>query len=994
MVSRSRRLKVEDDDMKLAAYQMSNKKFRVMKSRRSQPVTSLVRPSIVRLVLVLVVTCSATRDGVSAETADAERLFTLKVLPLLKVKCFGCHGNDPDDVRGEYNLLTREGMINGGESEESALVPGSPEDSPLYQAVLWEGYEMPPKENDRLAKQETELIRRWIVAGAPWPDAEKQRAIQQQEWAVRENEDGVIVDTSGGLADDWTYRRYAPEDIWVFQPLSKPNVPSEPAEGETIQQPSSRRGSSFDLHHSLFDVRYAKHPVDRFIDRKLAGAQLADAPQADFRSLIRRATYDLTGLPPSPSDVFQFRQAWQQNPARAWSDSIDRLLSSDHYGERWAQHWLDVVRYADTAGFSNDYERSNAWRYRDYVIRAFNQDKPFNEFVVEQIAGDELRPGDPEALIATGFLRMGPWGTAMIPQEEARQIYLDDLVHNVGQSFLSMPMRCCKCHDHKFDPLPTRDYYRMYAALATTQPAEMKAAFLPAENRHGFDQKRRLTAELLAYAKAERDKVVGKQEAAAKKWYAEHNLPYKDEEARKKDPEDMKPPRHVGLSPEEKGIKKVREQDVWIWERRLERYQPIAQAVYNGQDENKNGRKLRQPKEIDQKWRPQNFILGGGSLEAKLASVAPGVLSATGLPADPQSEHPWQISDDLHGRRLALARWIASDENPLTARSIVNRVWQYHFGKGLVKTANNFGAKGSKPTHPELLDWLTADFIAHGWKLKRLHRVIMTSDVYRRSSKPVDAKRQSTVDPDNHLLASFPPRRLTAEELRDSTLAVSGELNREMGGVPIMPEINMEVALQPRMIQFSIAPAHQPSRTPAERNRRTIYAYRVRGQADPFLEIMNLPNPNESCEIRDSASVTPQAFTLLNSDVMTDRSIAFAQRVQKERPDDTAAWIQRAVQIAYGRLPTKKEQRHLHDYLKEMQVYHQQHRPKAKTYPTQVTRSLVEEFTGQPFDFVEKLNVFEDYVADAKPWTVDADTRALADVCLLLLNSNEFLYVY
>ena len=364
------------------------------------------------------------------------------------------------------------------------------------------------------------------------------------------------------------------------------------------------------------------------------------------------------------------------------------------------------------------------------------------------------------------------------------------------------------------------------------------------------------------------------------------------------------------------------------------------------------------------------------------------------VPADPKSETPWQITGDLSGRRLALAEWIARDDNPLTARSIVNRVWQHHFGTGLVKPANNFGAKGSKPTHPELLDWLTADFVEHGWTLKRLHRLIMSSDVYRRSAQPVDPTAQASVDPDNALLSSFPPRRLTAEELRDSTLLVSGELNREMGGVPIMPEINMEVALQPRMIQFSIAPAHQPSRTPNERNRRTIYAYRVRGQADPFLEVMNLPNPNESCEVRDASAVSPQAFTLLNSDVMTDRSIAFALRVQTEAPDDSAQQIRRAVQLAYSRIPTSEEQESLHQYLTEMLDYHREHEPEPVEYPTQVVRSLVEEFTGEPFEFVEKLNVFEDYVPDAKPWTVDADVRALADVCLLLLNSNEFLYVY
>ena len=928
---------------------------------------NMANPSWI-LLLIALVSFGVPADGDEERISQADREFTLKVLPLLKEKCFGCHGGNPDDIRGDYNLVTREQMIAGGESGEISLIPGNPEKSVLYQAILWEGYEMPPKENDRLTKEQTKLVHRWIHAGAPWPDEETQQKIRREEWSVRENEDGIIVDSSGGLADEWTYRRYQPEDIWAFQPVEKP----APPEGENA----------------------SKSSIDQFIDQKLSEAQLSSAEQADPRTLIRRLTYDLTGLPPTPKQISDFRKAWGKDSSKAWGDLVDRLLASDHYGERQAQHWLDVVRYADTAGFSNDYERSNAWRYRDYVIRSFNDDKPFSEFVVEQLAGDELRPDDPEALIATGFLRMGPWGTAMIPQKEARQIYLDDLVHNVGQSFLAMPMRCCKCHDHKFDPIPTRDYYSMYAAMATTQPAEMPAEFLPEENRNGFPAKRKLVEELLEYARAELKKVNDKQEAAAKQWYEEHDLPYKVENARKKDPEDKKPPRHVGLTPEEKGIKKVREQDVWIWERRLERYQPMVQAVYSGQDDYKNGRKLRLPKQINAKWRPENFILGGGALDAPLNPVSPGVLSAAGVPVHTERDKPWQITGELGGRRMELAQWIASDENPLTARVIVNRIWQSHFGTGIVKTANSFGAKGSKPTHPELLDWLTADFVGNGWKVKRLHHMIVSSHAYRRSGKPADNERQSTVDPGNELLASFPSRRLTAEELRDSILMISGELNREQGGVPIMPEINMEVALQPRMIQFSIAPAHQPSRTPAERNRRTIYAYRVRGQADPFLEIMNLPNPNESCELRDSASVTPQAFTLLNSDTMTDRSIALALRVKKERSDDPALWIRRAVQLAYGRIPSGREHASLHEYLLEMQVYHRANEPEPIEYPTQVTRSLVEEFTGEPFEFIEKLNVYDDYVPDAKPWTVDADTRALADVCLLLFNSNEFMYVY
>lgn len=947
---------------------------------KSDWLTGVVRFSAVFACVVVLLT------PLQATAAEGDKLFTLRVLPLLKEKCFGCHATDPNDLKGDYAIDSRAALLKGGESGDASIVPGKPEESVLYQAVLWDGYEMPPKENDKLNKQETEYIRHWIQLGAPWPSKETQDKIRRDEWSVRENDDGVIVDNSGGLADEWTYRRYQPEDIWAFRPvLTKPEA--EARAGVKTQDNGS-------------------NPVDGFVGARLAEAKLTPAEPADARTLIRRATYDLIGLPPTPKEVVDFSSAYDADPGHAYGELIDRLLASDQYGERWGQHWLDVVRYADTGGFSNDYERSNAWRYRDYVIRSFNSDKPFNQFVIEQIAGDELETegaaaNESELVVATGFLRMGPWGTAMVPQDEARQIYLDDLVHNTGQSFLSMPMRCCRCHDHKFDPIPTKDYYRLYAAFATTQPAEMPAEFLPEENQNGFDERRELTAELLAFAKAELKVVDDKMEAAAKKWYEEHNLPYKKENARKNDPEDMKPPRHVGLTPEEKGIKKVREQDVWIWERRLERYQPLAQSVYSGPDKWSNTRKLRPAEKIDQNWRPTTFILAGGSLEAKGSKVGPGVLSGTNVPAvgkqllpEDSDLDPYRITDGISGRRLDLAKWLASDDNPLTARSFVNRIWQFHFGKGIVKTPNNFGAKGGKPSHPELLDWLTADFIEHGWKVKRLHRLIMQSDAYRRSGQHENLKHVETVDPNNDLLARFPARRLTAEEYRDTALLVSGELNPEMGGLPIMPEINMEVALQPRMIQFSIAPAHQPSRTPAERNRRTIYTYRVRGQADPMLEIMNLPNPNESCESRDSAAVTPQAFTLMNSDVMTDRSIAFALRVQKEQSDDTSAQIQRAVQLAYGREPTAQEQDHLEGYLTEMLSYHQENEPVAKEYPKQVVRSLVEEFTGEPFEFVELLNVYNDYVPDPKPWTVSAETRALADVCLLLFNSNELMYVY
>ncbi len=905
-----------------------------------------------------------------ADDGTAARDFTLKIQPLLQAKCYGCHGDDPEDMKGELDVRSRAALLNGGESEEPAIVPGDPAASLLYQAVAWDGLEMPPKETDRLSASEVELFRRWIAAGAPWPDEATQQRHREAAWAIPSTDEGMIVATSGGLSDEWTYRRYQPGDLWALQPLKQVDAPQGPA------------------------------AIDTLILNRLDEAGVTPAPAADPRTLLRRATFDLIGLPPTPDEVQAFCTAWDRDPQRAWSDLIDRLLDSPHYGERWAQHWLDVARYADTGGYSNDYERSNMWRYRDYVIRAFNTDKPYNDFIVEQIAGDELweqQPADErdsELLVATGFLRMGPWDPAMVKNPEARQIFLDDVVNVVGQTFLSTTLRCVKCHDHKFDPIPTRDYYRMYAAFAGTQLAERPAPFLPEENLDGFAEGQALVQRLLDFATAEKQQLYDKREAAAREWYREHNLPYVSAEDRKDLPDDMKPERHVGLDYIDEGRLKVREQDEWIWTRRLERYEPMAQSVYNGPDPDYlNARKLRMPGNLNRDAQLVSYIYTGGSLEAPGQEVQPGVMSAVGVPVSESASDPYVLDSDLAGRRLKLAHWIGDSRNPLTARSIVNRIWQYHFGKPLAGNPNNFGAKGGKPTHPELLDWLAQEFIAQGWTMKRLHRLIMLSDTYRQSSSHPDMQNLQAVDPGNDWLAYFPTRRLTAEELRDAMLHVTGELNPTVGGVPAMPEMNMEVALQPRMIQFSLAPAYQPSRTPAERNRRSIYTYRVRGQADPFLEVFNQPNPNDSCEVRDVAAVSPQAFSLMNSDLVHDRATALALRLQQE-VTLLDAQVRRAFELALGRLPSQAEEERMTGYVTRMQSYHRGVEPEPVSYPTRITRSLVEEFSGRPFEYDEILPVFEDYVPDHKASDVGPDTRALADLGLLLFNSHEYLYLY
>ncbi len=927
---------------------------------------------------------------VHAATPDEHA--TLKALPILASKCAACHGEDPKDIEGDLNLLSREGFLAGGEFIKDLLVPGDSKKSFLMAVIKWEDadFEMPPKENDRLTPEQITDIETWINNGAPWPNKTIQATIRKNEQNKKLTSDGVIIDTSGGLADDWTYRRYKPAEVWAFQPLVKPTPPSG-----------------------------APNPIDSFVHTKLKANGFSPAPRTDLRTLVRRTSYDLIGLPPTPSEVANFITAAEENFEQAYQALIDRLLDSPHHGERWAQHWLDVARYADTGGMSNDYERSNAWRYRDYVIRSFNTDKPYNEFVMEQIAGDELADQslrqrvdddtkyerlrknghysekEADQIIASSFLRMGPWDPAMVKAPEARQQYVDDVVNAVGQTFLSTTMRCFKCHDHKFDPLPTRDYYRMYSIFAGTQLAERHVSWQETDNKIGFAEEKAQVELLHTFANSEAKRLQEKVEIAARKWYEENNLPYKNLNARKNDQVDQKPPRHVGLDETEKGQLKVREQDAWIWKRRFERFEPMVQSVYNGPDPKfLNARKLRVPGKINGEWKPDSHILTGGALEAPGEKVTPGVLSALSIPIEGAPEDdPYATPSDLNGRRLALAKWMTHPKNPLTARSIVNRIWQYHFGKAIAGNPNNFGVKGAAPTHPELLDYLAADFVENGWKIKRLHRLILTSQTYQQSGQHSDQYKLAQKDPNNDLFAFFPNRRLTAEELRDSMLHITGELNPTAGGIPIRPEMNMEVALQPRMIQFSIAPTYLPSRTPEQRNRRSIYAYRVRGLADPFLETFNQPNPNDSCANRDAASVSPQAFTLLNSDLVTDRSIALALRLEKEATT-LPAQIERAFLLVFNRKPSELESSNLQKYVLKMREYHAGKSPKPRTYPTEITRSLVEEFSGQPFEYQEKLPVFNDYQKDPQASDANPNTRALADFALLLFNSHEFVYSY
>lgn len=858
--------------------------------------------------------------SLSAENkaSEIDLLFLKKIKPLLEVKCWGCHGEDPKKIKGEYIMLDREKMLKGGESGKAAIVPGDASKSYIMSLIKREDEDdaMPPKEADKLTSAQVGWVEDWINAGAPWPDEK-----------VLENDTSFVkVDVSGALSDDWANRRYKIEDIWSFLPVKKHPVPQ---------------------------VKGASHPVDSFILEKMHKAGLKSSSRTTKERLIRRAYLDLTGLQPSFEEIEAFVNDKSKN---AYEKLIDSLLASPRYGERQARIWLDVARYADSSGYANDYERPNTWRYRDYVIRSFNADKPYDQFIKEQIAGDEIDQSVADNVIATGFLRLPTWEhTAMSVPEVTRQLFLDDVVASVGETFLGQPLGCAKCHDHKFDPIPTKDYYRIQAVFADTQFTEREVPFQPYENLGEKDLNLDLIEEKIKLLNEAKKKTKDKSDQAGPTVYKQYRY----------------------------------------FLREKLRYKPLAFAVYNGPfrlyDSNKADQKI--PKKLKNKLATVS-ILTGGSIESPGEKVTPGVLSAVHGSNDVAKPTSFNsIPNKLKGKRLAFANWVASPENTLTARVIVNRIWQQHFSKGIVATPNSFGKMGAKPTHPELLDFLATWFVENGWSIKKLHKFIMLSQTYQKSYEHPDRNSLAGKDPDNKLLAFFPVRRQEAEMIYDSLLKMTGELNLEMGGPGIFPEINWEVAVQSRLVMGSLAPVYQPSVLKKERHRRQIYAFVKRSISDPLLEVFNKPGTELSCGRRDETTITPQAFSLFNAEFMHNRSLALAKRLTTQTNDESKR-IKSLYQAVYGRQPSEKELAVSLKHLNKMKAYHLKNPPVKKELITFVDADLVSEKNGEAFTWRQELNNMRRYERDLMPWQVDESVRALSELCLVLFNSNEFLYVY
>ena len=644
------------------------------------------------------------------------------------------------------------------------------------------------------------------------------------------------------------------------------------------------------LAPSIRRAEWARNEVDAFILARLEREGLDPAPDASREALIRRATYDLTGLPPTPQEIDAFVH---DDAPDAWERAVDRLLASPAYGERWGRHWLDLARYADSNGFEFDEPRPDAWRYRDYVIRSLNADKPFDRFVEEQIAGDELFPGDLDALVATGFNLLGPDMTDSSDSAQRRYNTLCDMTDAAGFVFLGVTIACARCHDHKFDPFTREDYYRLQAFFA---PTAFRNDLVVATE-----------AQLSQFRKDEGaySLLVAPTEAAVRALEAPYRERLREEKLSK-------------IADAARAAHRVPEDRRTAEERAL--VESTARLIAVSNDEvlgamNETDRKRRkelddETKKLDaKKPRPLPKALGlSNGAGTKTFVLERGDLAQRGDEVDPGFPHvvaPAGADAPAAPRRRAdLARWVASPSNPLTTRVIVNRIWQHHFGRAIVPTPNDFGLRGEPPSHPELLDWLATELAKRRFELKAIHRSILVSSAYRQDSTP--SPRALEKDPLNRLVSRQNRRRLEGEAVRDALLVTSGELDRRMGGPGVFPEIPAEA--------LKGTNAWKPSPAPADRVRRSIYIFARRNLRFPFLDAFDLPDSNASCPRRETSTTSTQALTLLNADEVQHASHALAHRLEMEAPAGDAR-IAHLFTLTLGRRPSQAEVEWARDFL-------------------------------------------------------------------------------
>jgi cytochrome c553 len=864
------------------------------------------------IALALVIAYSSLAAD-SAEQ-DNERQLAQQAVAILQARCAHCHGADKTSG---LDLRTREGLLKGG-SRAAAIKPGDGEESLLYRFII--GKEKPRMPlGEELAEYQIELLKQWINKSAVWPS--------DLQLAPAAN-----YEVSKPVTDE--QRNY-----WAFRRPAREQIPK-------VKYPT-----------------WVRNPIDAFVLAKLEEKGLTPSPRADKRTLIRRVTSDLTGLPPTPEEINAFIA--DRSPD-AYQKVVKRLLSDARYGERWAQHWLDVARFGETNGFELDAEREQAWRYRDYVVRSLNEDKPYDRFIIEQIAGDELDPDSFDLRVATGFLRAGPQHVVAGNQDLAvnRQEWLTEVMFGVGNGMMGLTIGCARCHDHKFDPIPQADFYRLQAFFAASDNYDFKRPTKEQEQFHQTAVKahkeklKPILDQIAAIEKPYKEKLTAAKRAKLEPQYAnalakEEKLRNEEEKRLAKDAKRMLDVNWdelvAALSPEDKEKRAALRRQMHKIELYAPEPLPKALAVAD----------LLNPV-------PPMRLLRGGDPHRLGAEVEPRFLSVL-LPKDAPMRaevSPVQRGEfKSTGRRLALAQWLAQPDHPLTARVMMNRLWQRHFGRGIVATPNDFGRNGQQPTHPELLDWLATEFVARGWSLKRMHELMVLSNAYQQASTVDGAKAR--VDPENKWLWRMNRQRLDAEAIRDAVLAVSGALTEQLGGpsirVPLEPEVYDTIFTEYE--PDNLWPAHPDAR---QHTRRSLYLIRKRNVRLPLLVAFDAPDLMSTCGARSVSVHALQSLTLMNSEFMLAQSRRLAERLFRETAGGERARVVRLYELTLARKPTLAESQATLNFLKDQTV-------------------IIRQRIGRG-EAVAKLNDL--------PQRIDAASAAAwVDLCLATMNLNEFVYL-
>ncbi|HKQ74083.1 MAG TPA: PSD1 and planctomycete cytochrome C domain-containing protein [Blastocatellia bacterium] len=903
--------------------------------------------------LICIFSCLSVWAGYSSRAAersfeqDDEQWLARQAVAVLQTRCVVCHGKDKESG---LDARTREGLLKGG-SRGPAIKPGDADDSPLYRFIAGEEKPRMPM-GEELSEYQVGLVKQWIDKGAIWPGDHDVAVATVDLAAIK-----PITDEQ--------------RDYWAFRKPSRPQVPT------------------------LKNQSWVRTPIDAFVLAKLEEKGLKPSPGADKRALIRRVTFDLTGLPPTPAEIDAFLA---DRAPDAYHKVVKRLLASPRYGERWAQHWLDVVRFGETNGFELDAEREQSWRYRDYVVKSFNDDKPYDQFIIEQVAGDELDPNSFEMRVATGFLRAGPQHVVAGNQDLAvnRQEWLTEVMFGVGNGMLGLTVGCARCHDHKFDPIPQADFYRLQAFFAASDNYDFK--------RPTKEQSQAYEAAVTAHK--EKLKPILDQIAAIEKPYKEKlktakRAKLEPQFAKALTKEDkLRSDEEKRLAKEAQGMLEVK------WDELIASLSPEDREKRAALRRQMHGIELYAPDPLPKalavadKLNPtplMNILKGGDPhrLGDEVRPRFPGVMTPKDAPPEAEIE-PVKIGEfKSTGRRLALARWLARPDNPLTARVIMNRLWHYHFGRGIVATPNDFGRNGQQPTHTELLDWLAVEFMnpswnagdektrrtgdesnpqsvirnpqSSGWSLKRMTELMVLSNVYQQSSAIDDTKEK--IDPDNKLLWRMNRQRLDAEAIRDAVLAVNGNLTEQLGGpsikVPLEPEVYDTIFTEYE--PDNLWPIHPD---PRQHTRRSLYLIRKRNVRLPLLVAFDAPDLMGVCGARQVSVHSLQSLTLMNSEFMLKQSRALAERLFKEVGGDerqkSERMISRLYELALARKPRLDELRVTQNFLKGQAAVIRERAARGET--------------------VAKLN--------GLPKNVDEATAAAwVDLCLATMNLNEFVYV-